>query len=161
LDTEALVQRIADCTGRRLGVYANKEPSATEIGVKWLDDKNPLGGAWVKTTQFQAYIPHRADAGYPERLVTLRTKGMPCGLCGTSSLEGCCQCAQALCKSCSVDLIMKIEDPLMLACPFCREDMSWMVRHVMMTSLQQALSKATTPPSTSSPSAVRLSGKNE
>ena len=153
LNAEALVQQLADCTGRRLGVYADKEPLDTEMVVKWLDDKNPLGGAWVKTKEFQAYVPHRADRGYPERLVALRTKGMPCGLCSATSREGCCQCAQALCKSCSVDLIMKIEDPLLLACPFCREDMSWMVRHVMMMSLRQALGggdKTATPPTSTS-----------
>lgn len=142
LNAEALVQRLADCMGRRLGVYANKEPASGEMVVRWLDDTIPLGGAWIKTTEFQAFVPHRADAGYPERLVTLRTKGMPCGLCGTTCTKGCSQCAQALCESCSVDLVMKIENPFLLACPFCREDMSWMVQHAMMTTLQEAMSKA-------------------
>jgi hypothetical protein len=128
LSCSQLVFRIGLHLGKRLKIYADKEPLEDELLVRWLDPGNPLGGAWVCSTELKSYVPHNADPGFVERFIGLRTDGLPCGLCQTKANQGCIQCAQALCSSCTIDMVMKIDNPFQFACPFCRSDLSWIAQ---------------------------------
>lgn len=140
LSCNQLVFRISRSLGKRLEVYADKDPGVDELVVKWLDSDNPLGGAWICAREFRAYIPHNADPGHVERLIQLKTKGSPCGLCGAPTTHGCIQCAQGQCPSCGEQYVMKSDNWLTnLSCPYCRADMSWIVRHVATEFLAKEL----------------------
>jgi hypothetical protein len=136
LSCSQLVFRLSQTLGKRLEAYADKDPGEDELVVKWLDADNPLGGAWVCSSKFRAYLPHTADPGHVERVIELKTKGLPCGLCGVKTTHGCIKCAQAHCPSCGEEYVMKSDTWLTnLCCPFCRSDMSWIIQQVAMEFL--------------------------